>query len=138
MASAYILIDPSLQAQHKQSVTLSDGRALDYAEFGSPNEDATTVLAFHGWPRPRLGSAVFHSAASELNVCIIGIGRPGLVLSSPQTKRKLLDWHAEASACGAYTSSHLEELCSGHPYHNSRACHRYVGRLEITISTESR
>ncbi|KAJ5911330.1 uncharacterized protein N7473_000633 [Penicillium subrubescens] len=92
MASASILQDPLLQARHKQSVTLSNGRALGYAEFGSLNKDATTILVFHGWPGSRLESAVFHFAASELNVRIIGIDRPGIGLSSPQPKRKLLDW----------------------------------------------
>ncbi|KAJ5364352.1 uncharacterized protein N7496_010065 [Penicillium cataractarum] len=95
MASVSILQDPSLQARHKQSVTLSDGRTLGYAEFGSLSDDATIVLAFHGWPGSRLESAVFHPAASQLNVRIIGIDRPGIGLSSPQPKRKLLDWPAD-------------------------------------------
>ncbi|KAJ5443944.1 uncharacterized protein N7458_007816 [Penicillium daleae] len=95
MASASILQDPSLQARHQQSVKLSDGRVLGYAEFGSLNNDATTILSFHGWPGSRLESAIFHSAASELDVRIIGIDRPGIGLSSPQPKRKLLDWPAD-------------------------------------------
>lgn len=101
MASASISQHPSLQARHKQTVTLSDGRTLGYAEFGSLKEDDTTVLAFHGWPGPRLESAVFHSAASELNVRIIGIDRPGISLSSPQPQRKLLNWPTMSESwCG--------------------------------------
>lgn len=95
MASASILQDPSLQARHKQSVKLSDGRTLGYAEFGSLSDDATTVLAFHGWPGSRLESAVYHSVAGELNIRLIGVDRPGIGLSSPQPKRKLLDWPAD-------------------------------------------
>ena len=92
MASVSILQDLSLSARHKQSITLSDGRVLGFAEFGSLNDDATIVLAFHGWPGCRLESAVFHPSACELNVRIIGIDRPGLGLSSPRPSRKLLDW----------------------------------------------
>lgn len=78
------------------------------------------VMAFHGWPGSRLESAVFHSSASELNVRIIGSDRPGIGLSSPQPKRKLLDCLIDvrelvrylkleryyiigASACGPHT-----------------------------------
>lgn len=95
MASASVLQDSSLQARQKQTVTLTNGRALGFAEFGSLGDEATPLFAFHGLPGSRLESASFHRAGCDLNVRVIGIDRPGLGLSSAQPNRKLLDWPAD-------------------------------------------
>ncbi|KAJ5172230.1 hypothetical protein N7492_004823 [Penicillium capsulatum] len=98
MTSVSILKDPSRQALHNQTITLSDDRQLGYAEFGSQSADAPVILTFHGFPGSRLEPAIFHNAATELNLRVIGIDRPGHGLSSPQPGRKLLDWPADVRA----------------------------------------
>jgi pimeloyl-ACP methyl ester carboxylesterase len=71
-------------------LSLSDGRHLGYAEYGDP--DGKPILEFHGNPSSRLGSMLFHKAASRLGIRVIGIDRPGMGLSDYKPGRKLLDW----------------------------------------------
>lgn len=71
-------------------MTLSDGRALGYVQYGDP--DGAPVLAFHGIPSSRLESRVFHEAARDRGMKIIGLDRPGIGLSDHQPDRRLLDW----------------------------------------------
>lgn len=43
--------------EHSETVTLSDGRELSYAQTGDPDNDP--LLVFHGVPSGRLGVAAF-------------------------------------------------------------------------------
>ncbi|KAJ5736762.1 uncharacterized protein N7483_001887 [Penicillium malachiteum] len=102
MASGSILQDPSCQAQQNQSITLADGRKLGFAEFGSISDDATPLFYLHGLPGSRLDAALFHPAACEVNVRVMGIDRPGFGLSSSQSNRKLLDSPADVRELAKY------------------------------------
>jgi len=75
-----------------QAVTLQDGRALGFAEYGDPI--GTPVFYFHGHPGSRLEYPLFdpEDAASELGVRLIAPDRPGHGLSDPQRGRTMLDW----------------------------------------------
>lgn len=119
MASASVLQDPSLQTKLNQTITLADGRVLGFAEFGSQNDDSTPLFAFHGLPGSRLESASFHRAGCEMNVRVIGIDRPGLGLSSPQSNRRLLDWPADVRAVARHLSLggyYVLGVSAGGPY----------------------
>ncbi len=72
------------------TVNLSDGRVLGYVQHGDP--EGKPVLAFHGIPSSRLASRVFHQAALDLGIRIIGLDRPGMGLSDYRPGRRLLDW----------------------------------------------
>jgi pimeloyl-ACP methyl ester carboxylesterase len=73
-----------------EAVTLTDGRALAYEEYGDPA--GTPVLSFHGGLSSRLDAATADTAAQELGVRLISPDRPGMGQSDFQPNRTLLDW----------------------------------------------
>lgn len=74
------------------TLTLSDSRTLAYAIYGSTSPTSPTIFYFHGTPSSRLEAAILSSPASNVNVRIIGVDRPGMGLSTFQAHRKILDW----------------------------------------------
>ena len=73
-----------------QTIQLSDGRLLGFAEYGDPS--GKPVFFFPGGPSTRLFHHPDESIATCLGARIITIDRPGYGLSSFQTGRTLLDW----------------------------------------------
>ena len=75
-----------------QTITLTDGRTLGYAEYG--NSDGKPIFYFHGFPGSRLDWSFSDAddSASQLNARIIAIDRPGMGLSDFQTGREILNW----------------------------------------------
>jgi pimeloyl-ACP methyl ester carboxylesterase len=69
--------------------TLSDGRALGYAEWGSP--DGVPVLGFHGTSLSRLAH-LGEEAPRAAGVRLMLVDRPGYGLSDLHPGRTLLDW----------------------------------------------
>jgi pimeloyl-ACP methyl ester carboxylesterase len=78
------------------SVTLPDGRALAYEEYGDPA--GFPVLSFHGGLSSRLDAAPADEAALAAGVRLISPDRPGMGLSTYQPGRRLLDWPADVDA----------------------------------------
>ena len=78
------------------TVTLPDGRALGYEEYGDPA--GFPVLSFHGGLSSRLDAAPADSAARLLGVRLIAPDRPGMGLSTFQPRRRLTDWPADVSS----------------------------------------
>jgi pimeloyl-ACP methyl ester carboxylesterase len=72
-----------------EQVTLRDGRALGYAEFGAPA--GQPIFLFNG-SASRLFYPMDNSVASSLNARIITVDRPGIGLSDFKPGRTLLDW----------------------------------------------
>ena len=70
------------------SITLQDGRHIGYAEYGEPN--GNPIFYFHGFPGSRLEAGHFHDIAIDNNCRLIGIDRPGMGLSSTDTKPNIL------------------------------------------------
>lgn len=64
------LIDPP-----KKSMTLADGRTLEWQEFGLP--DGKPVLYFHGGGSHCLEAGIFHREAVQRNIRLIATNRPG-------------------------------------------------------------
>jgi pimeloyl-ACP methyl ester carboxylesterase len=64
------LIDPP-----KRSMTLADGRTLEWQEFGAP--DGRPVLYFHGGGGHCLEAGIFHREAVQRNIRLISTNRPG-------------------------------------------------------------
>lgn len=64
------LIDPPVQ-----SITLADGRRLEWQEFGLPN--GRPVLYFHGGGSCSFEAGIFHREAVRNNVRLIATNRPG-------------------------------------------------------------
>jgi pimeloyl-ACP methyl ester carboxylesterase len=63
---------------------------LGYHISGQPS--GQPVFYFHGCPSSRLEADDFHEVARRLNVCIIGVDRPGIGLSTFRPGYTLLDW----------------------------------------------
>jgi pimeloyl-ACP methyl ester carboxylesterase len=75
---------------HESSLRLADGRTLSYAEHGDPRGAA--VLFFHGLPGSRLTRHPDESIAERLGVRLFTFDRPGYGRSTPQPRRRFLDW----------------------------------------------
>jgi len=73
-----------------QTIQLSDGRTLGYAEYGSPN--GSPVFYFTGGNSSRFEGRWFHEAAQKKDVRLIVPDRPGFGLSSHQPTRQLIYW----------------------------------------------
>jgi pimeloyl-ACP methyl ester carboxylesterase len=76
--------------RESQQLTLSDGRVLGYAEYGTP--DGAPVLYFHGFPGSRLEAVLTHGPAAALGARIIAVDRPGYGLSDPKPDREIGSW----------------------------------------------
>jgi pimeloyl-ACP methyl ester carboxylesterase len=68
---------------------LPGGRILSYAEYGSSGGEP--IIIMHGLPGSRLQRHPDESLASDLNVRLIHVDRPGFGDSSPKRGRRLLD-----------------------------------------------
>jgi pimeloyl-ACP methyl ester carboxylesterase len=73
-----------------QTLTLSDGRRLGYAEYGAP--DGTPVFYCHGSPGSRLDLANMDELLSGANTRLIAPDRPGIGLSDFNPDYQLVDW----------------------------------------------
>jgi pimeloyl-ACP methyl ester carboxylesterase len=71
-------------------IALPDGRLLAYAEFG--DKDGWPVLFFHGTPGYRRNMWVADARLRSAGVRLIAPDRPGVGRSTPQPRRRLLDW----------------------------------------------
>jgi pimeloyl-ACP methyl ester carboxylesterase len=69
---------------------LADGRTLGWTEQGDP--DGQPVLLFHGLPGSRLTRHPDGSIAQRLGLRVLSFDRPGIGLSTPQRRRRMLDW----------------------------------------------
>ncbi|CAK7274844.1 hypothetical protein SEPCBS119000_006380 [Sporothrix epigloea] len=81
--------DPAVQ-RDSQSLTLSDGRKLGFAEYGVP--DGHPVIYLHGFPSNRLEGVAFDKAAKKHKIRLLSLDRPGYGLSTLQPGRQMLDW----------------------------------------------
>jgi pimeloyl-ACP methyl ester carboxylesterase len=79
--------------QHAQTLTLRDGRALCWADWGDP--DGAPVLYFHGTPGSRTQGARFDEAARAAGVRLIAPDRPGYGRSTFQPNRRIPGWSSD-------------------------------------------
>lgn len=76
----------------QKTFQLPDGRVLGYAEYGAPQ--GKPLFYFHGWPSSRIEFAGVNGdkIASELNVRVIAVDRPGFGLSDYKPHYRFTDW----------------------------------------------
>lgn len=79
-----------------QTMTLPDGRALGFAEYGDLK--GKPVFYFHGFPGSRVEARLMNEAAASHKVRIIAVDRPGMGLSDFQEKRRIVDWPKDVAA----------------------------------------
>ena len=80
---------PPEEDKASSTLTLSDGRKLGYAQYGSLT--GRPVILHHGLAGSRFDAASFHEVGQQLDARVIGVDRPGMGLSSPHPNRTLLD-----------------------------------------------
>lgn len=73
-----------------QTITLTDGRHLGYAEYGDPQ--GRPILFFHGQPGNRLFRYPEDGFLAASGIRLVTVDRPGYGLSDFQEGRRLLDW----------------------------------------------
>ncbi len=77
------------------TITLRDGRALAYAEYGDPA--GAPAFYFHGTPGSRLEAGLLDEEARAHGVRLVGVDRPGFGLSDFARKRQILDWPSDVA-----------------------------------------
>jgi pimeloyl-ACP methyl ester carboxylesterase len=75
---------------------LADGRDLAYDEYGDPN--GAPVIFNHGLSDSRLIRNPDESLTRSLGVRVIAADQPGVGGSSPQKKRRMVDWGGDMEA----------------------------------------
>lgn len=85
-----------------QTLKLSDGRHLGFAEYGSLS--GKPVFFFNGSGGSRLGHPADESILSDLDIRFISTDRPGHGLSDPKPDRELLDWPNDVSELASHLS----------------------------------
>jgi pimeloyl-ACP methyl ester carboxylesterase len=79
-----------------QTMQLSDGRTLGFAEYGSP--EGPVLVYCQGYPGSRLEAAALAAQAAEAHVRVLSLDRPGFGRSSFQQRRSFLAWPADLVA----------------------------------------
>jgi pimeloyl-ACP methyl ester carboxylesterase len=100
-----------------QTLDLSDGRKLGFAEYGSP--DGKPVFYFHGFPSSRLEAQPIDDIAQRCGVRLIALDRPGFGLSSPKPDYRIIDWPkdvAELAKAKKLTKFSVFGLSGGGPF----------------------
>jgi pimeloyl-ACP methyl ester carboxylesterase len=82
--------------QDGETITLSDGRVLGFAEYGDPA--GMPVFAFHGTPGSRLMLRAGDGKAKAAGVRLIAPERPGFAFSTFQPNRTLVGWTRDVEA----------------------------------------
>ena len=77
------------------TITLADGRALGYREYGAPS--GMPLIHAHGGLACGLDAAWADAAARDLDVRVIAPDRPGLLGSDPQMDRVTVDWAGDVA-----------------------------------------
>lgn len=77
-------------------LTRSDGRVVGWAAYGPPDGDP--VLFHHGWPSSATQASVIEGAARSLGICLVGVERPGIGLTSPLPGGNLADFSGDIEA----------------------------------------
>ncbi|KAJ5273543.1 hypothetical protein N7478_008668 [Penicillium angulare] len=83
-----------------QTLALSDGRTLGYAEYGNPRD--YPIFYFHGYPSSRLEGWGFGNSPQRHGYRLIVPDRPGFGLSSYQPRREILDWPADVQTLATH------------------------------------
>ena len=109
------------------TVTFRDGRRIGFAEYGAPGGRA--VLWFHGTPGARRQvPPEVRDAATEREVRLVALERPGVGASSPHRYDSILDWASDVEECVDHLGIDrfgLVGLSGGGPY--VLACAHHLG-----------
>jgi pimeloyl-ACP methyl ester carboxylesterase len=77
-------------APRSRTLTLADGRALGWFEFGDPT--GVACLYTPGTPESGLAGGCYDRAARDAKVRWISLDKPGYGRSDPKPRRRLVEW----------------------------------------------
>ncbi|PVH96110.1 alpha/beta-hydrolase [Periconia macrospinosa] len=116
--------------ENSNIVTLSDGRKIGYAQYGTPT--GKPVIFLHGMPGSRLDAGHFDDLGKELGARVIGIDRPGIGWSTPHPSRTLLDHAKDVEAVADHlqlNNFRIMGVSAGGPY--ALACAKALPREKL-------
>lgn len=124
MAPTRLLADPLPDAK---LVRLSDGRWLEFAEYGDPR--GPLILYFHGVPGSHVEVLAANAEIQDARVHLIALNRPGIGNSTFLRGRQVLDWPKDVCEFLAITgrdrtSFGIMAFSGGTPY--ALACARII------------
>ncbi|KAI0101511.1 Alpha/Beta hydrolase protein [Nemania sp. FL0031] len=99
-SKAHPIISNTADQRDSQTLILSDGRTLGFAEYGSPT--GKPVFFFHGFPSSRLEAAGILELVHRPDLRIIAPERPGFGLSSFNPRHRITDWPADVRALAGH------------------------------------
>jgi pimeloyl-ACP methyl ester carboxylesterase len=111
------------------TMRLRDGRALGYADYGSP--DGVPIVLFHGTPGSRILGLEDDPLLEQFGIRIVAPERPGYGLSDPSPARTILDWADDVEQLVDHLGLerfHVAGESGGAPYVLACAC-RLRGRV---------
>lgn len=115
-------------------ITLPDGRALGYRQFGDPS--GMPVIALHGTPGSRLKFSGSHTAALANGLRLIAVDRWGYGLSdAPRGRLSLADYGADITALSNQLNLdrvHIVGVSGGGPY--AAACATTLGQRARSLA----
>lgn len=120
-----------------QQISLPDGRALAYTEYG--DESGQPLFFFHGGNDSRLEGAILDETARQLGVRVIAPDRPGYGHSTFQPGRTFLDWPTDVAALADALSLARFSVAghSGGGPHALAAAYALPARLESVVLISS-
>jgi pimeloyl-ACP methyl ester carboxylesterase len=101
----------------EDELRLRDGRALGFAEWGSPS--GTPVFHFHGTPGSRLERHTDAGVYERLGVRYVTSDRPGYGRSDPLSGRTFLDWAGDVEQLADHLGIerfHIVGVSGGAPF----------------------
>ncbi|KAL6707729.1 hypothetical protein ACN47E_003850 [Coniothyrium glycines] len=124
-----------LSPSERQTLTLLDGRAIGYAEYGSSKISDPAIFLFHGLPGCRLVGRSWDKLCKKIGARLITIDRPGCGLSS-LADRRLVDWPDDVVRVADHLK--IEKFSAvgasgGGPY--ALACARFIPRERLRSTT---
>jgi pimeloyl-ACP methyl ester carboxylesterase len=108
-----------------QTLVLSDGRRLGFAEYGDPAGQA--VFHFHGSAGSRLDRPAKEKILWQQGIRFISVERPGQGLSDFQPNRRLVDWPKDVNELADHLglkTYYVEGWSAGGPH--ALACTWYL------------
>jgi pimeloyl-ACP methyl ester carboxylesterase len=111
------------------SITLPDGRNLNYGIYGDRDASNRTFFYHHGFPGTHAEAAALDEPARRRHVRLICINRPGMGGSTFQPDRRLLDWPKDLLAVADHLAVDRFAVIGtsgGGPY--AMACYHQIPR----------
>ncbi|KAI4713088.1 hypothetical protein J4E89_002066 [Alternaria sp. Ai002NY15] len=124
-----------LRPNECQVHSLSDGRSLGFATYGSTNSSHPVIFLFHGLPGCRLVGRSWDKLCRDIGARLIAMDRPGCG-DSTLADRSLVDWPADVVSLADHLNIERFSVLGasgGGPY--ALACARFIPQKRLRAAT---